>query len=67
MYRCRICEWVASDPRSHISGCLMTWHVFEKHPDVWREKFGDRPPRDPDVRTEEGMITAMMEMMLDGL
>jgi hypothetical protein len=49
------CGWFTEEPVEAIAGCLATWHVYEKHRDVWDKVLGDRPPRDPDPRTPEGM------------
>jgi hypothetical protein len=54
--RCKLgeCKWTAENPVEGIVGCLATWHVYEDHRDVWLAVAGNRPPRDPDPRTEEG-------------
>jgi hypothetical protein len=44
------CGWVTGEPIEKIAGALVTWHVYEKHPDVWVELIGERPPADPDPR-----------------
>lgn len=49
------CNWITEIYEEDITGCLATWHVFEEHPEVWKEIIGDRPPIDPDPRTEAGM------------
>lgn len=61
--RCTVgnCGWKTDVESRHISGCLATWHVFETHPKVWRQLFGDMPPRDPDPRTKQGMAEAIVE------
>jgi hypothetical protein len=41
---------------------VAVWHVYEDHPDVWRELAGDRPPDAPDVRDP-----AVRRKMLAGL
>jgi hypothetical protein len=48
------CGWQTGEPVRVIAECLATWHVYEKHPAVWRSVIGDRPPADPDPRTPEG-------------
>lgn len=58
------CDWDTDEPIHHVAGCLASWHVYETHPDVWREKVGDRPPVDPDPRTPEGLAIAMIEVIL---
>lgn len=59
---CRVpgCGWETSEPIRDIAGCLATWHVYEQHPDVWKDVAGDRPPRDPDPRSPE--VRAAMEI-----
>lgn len=54
--RCRLgkCEWESEGPVEGIVGCLATWHVYEDHPEIWAAFAGDRPPTDPDPRTEQG-------------
>lgn len=60
------CGWdsgpIGGDDKASIdvAGCLSTWHVFEKHYDVWREQFGDSPPLDPDPRTPEGLTEIIL-------
>lgn len=49
------CGWTAEAPVKDIVGCAATWHVYEEHPEVWQKVAGDRPPVDPDPRTDEGM------------
>jgi hypothetical protein len=60
--RCKVkdCRWDTQFLNPHIAGCLATWHVYEEHPDVWREVCGDRPPNDPDPRTKRGMAMAII-------
>ncbi len=67
--RCLVpnCDWTSEVPIKSVAGCLATWHVFEKHYDVWQGIFRDRPPVDPDPRTEEGMTIAMAMEVLDAL
>lgn len=47
------CDWMTGEPVRDIAGCLAAWHVYEDHPEVWRELFGSRPPVDPDPRIPE--------------
>jgi hypothetical protein len=47
---CNFCDWETGEPERSVAGCLATWHVYEKHPDIWRQVAGDRPPLDPDPR-----------------
>lgn len=49
-HSCNFCDWETAEPERAVSGCLASWHVYEKHPDVWRRVIGDRPPLDPDPR-----------------
>lgn len=59
-----LCDWISEDVYNRdIAGCLATWHVYEKHPDVWRQVIGDRPPVDPDPRTSEGMAIIMSSVI----
>jgi hypothetical protein len=44
------CGWQTLNPEQPVSEGLAVWHVYEDHPDVWRQIAGDRPPRDPDPR-----------------
>jgi hypothetical protein len=60
------CNWKTNIPSRHISGCLATWHVYEKHYDVWVRVIGECPPIDPDVRTAEGLAQAVIEEALCG-
>jgi hypothetical protein len=50
--RCLVpgCGWRTEEPVRTIAGCLATWHVYEAHPDVWKNVAGNRPPLDPDPR-----------------
>jgi hypothetical protein len=50
------CQWATEAPIKDVVGCAAAWHVYEEHPEVWRSVFGDRPPQDPDPRTNEGML-----------
>ena len=56
--RCLVtgCRWVVEGPLKDIVGCAASWHVYEEHPEVWLGMFGERPPVDPDPRTEEGLM-----------
>jgi hypothetical protein len=48
---CSRCSYrTGPQPTGGIAGCLMTWHVYEKHPEEWRKVCGGRPPSDPDPR-----------------
>lgn len=47
---CSQCPWRTSEPEPAVSGALASWHVYEQHPESWRQAIGDRPPRDPDPR-----------------
>jgi hypothetical protein len=63
-HRCKIgnCDWAAdADLPLHISGCFAAWHIYEDHPDVWRRVIGNRPPIDPDPRTEDGLALAIVQ------
>lgn len=61
------CKWATEIPSRHIAGCLATWHVYEEHREQWIRTFGDRPPTDPDPRTEEGLRLAISEEIIEGL
>lgn len=61
------CDWETNMPSRHIAGCMATWHVFEKHHDIWQESLGDRPPTHPDPRTREGMLQAIAEDLIDAI
>lgn len=67
--KCRVsgCGWTNDHPLEAVSGSMATWHVYEKHHDVWRNIFGNRPPVDPDPRTDDGMAIAMAMEVLDAL
>lgn len=65
-YVCKVgsCIWAADeDLPIHVSGCLTTWHVYEDHPEIWLEQIGNRPPNDPDPRTDEGMAIAILQQI----
>jgi hypothetical protein len=47
------CPWKTGETIRDIAGYMATWHVYEKHPDLWRDAAGDRPPLDPDPRIPE--------------
>ena len=49
---CNFCDWETGEPQRHVAGCMATWHVYEQHPDIWRQVAGDRPPADPDPRNQ---------------
>jgi hypothetical protein len=44
------CGWSAAEACRDMAGCLATWHVYEKHPEIWRDLAGNRVPADPDPR-----------------
>jgi hypothetical protein len=61
---CNLCDWKAADvPIRDIAGCLATWHFYEEHPAAWRAIAGNRPPSDPDPRTDEGMAEIISEYL----
>jgi hypothetical protein len=60
------CEWKETCATRDVAKCAATWHVYENHKDTWAKIVGDRPPRDPDPRTEEGMAAIMMGTLLYG-
>jgi hypothetical protein len=57
------CGFATGEPIPDIAGCLMTWHVYEEHPDIWRRIAGDRPPADPDPRVP---LTRMIMALAHG-
>ena len=61
-HECSKCEWTSGyQPNSAISGSLASWHVYEKHQDVWLETIGSRPPVNPDPRDPETFV--LMELL----
>jgi hypothetical protein len=58
IYQCLVegCKWQDYNRLALVSKCLATWHVYEEHPEIWEKVVkSNRPPRDPDPRTEEGL------------
>jgi hypothetical protein len=53
------CGWTAEAPIKDIAGCAATWHVFERHPEVWESMFGCSPPVDPDPRSDDGLLVIL--------
>jgi hypothetical protein len=50
---CSLCSWRSREwPTRDQAGFEATWHVYEKHREHWRALFGDRPPTDPDPRSQ---------------
>lgn len=49
-HSCNFCGWETAEPERTVTGFLASWHVYEKHPELWRAVIGDRPPLDPDPR-----------------
>lgn len=48
---CTVCSRSECWSSRHAAGCAMTWHVYEMHPQVWKNVIGDQPPRDPRPET----------------
>lgn len=49
---CDICEHTRTWPTAEQARDYAVWHVFENHHQRWVALLGDRPPRNPDPRTE---------------
>lgn len=49
---CSLCGWISADwPLTDMARCEASWHVYETHPEQWRQAVGsDRLPVDPDPR-----------------
>lgn len=45
------CGWRSSWRFPSAAAAAAAWHIYEAHPTVWREVFGDRPPTDPRPET----------------
>jgi len=64
---CRVpdCRWVSREFQFRdMAGCAASWHIYEKHPETWRDLFGDRPPNDPDPRTDAGLAEIFLRNVL---
>jgi hypothetical protein len=44
------CSWKTGETDLDICRALSVWHVYEDHHEIWTSFYGERPPRDPDVR-----------------
>lgn len=62
---CTQCGWVATE-QPPFDMAEATWHIYEKHPEVWLLVFGDRPPHDPDIRTEDGRAEFLSKLTGSG-
>ena len=46
--RCNACSWHETWSTTHAACCAASWHVYAKHPRLWREAIGEyRAPVDP--------------------